>query len=45
MLGFVTRRRAAKENFQERLDLEGLVAQRTKEIKAARLAAEAAQKK
>uniref|UniRef100_A0A7S2MJ24 2Fe-2S ferredoxin-type domain-containing protein n=1 Tax=Helicotheca tamesis TaxID=374047 RepID=A0A7S2MJ24_9STRA len=42
MVGFVKTRRAAKKNWEERQEYEDLIAKRTKEIKAERLAREAA---
>jgi hypothetical protein len=40
MIGFVKTRRAAKKNYLERIEFEDLIARKTAEKKAARLAAE-----
>lgn len=45
MVGFVTTRRAAKKNYEERMEFEDLVAKRTREKKEAKLAAEKAEEK
>ncbi len=44
MVGFVKTRRLAKRNYEERIEYEELIERKTREKRAARLAAEAAKK-